>query len=100
MFSAFDERDDQSLPGRYIDAVDETLQEAQANQPRGIDLAAQSQGCQSEGLEHGENLSEHEQAMAIDAIDPNARERREEENRRLVGEADYAQQKGRGTEVI
>ena len=58
------------------------------------------QGGQGQRLGHRQNLGDHQDAMAIPAVEPNARDGRHEERRDLAHEAGEPQEEGGIGELV
>ena len=96
----FDHLDHERLPGGHVEGVDQSLDQRQTDHPPQIDVAGERQRGQGQRLDHRQNLRDHQNAMAIPAVEPDAGDGRHEERRDLADEAGESQKEGGIGELV
>ena len=100
VLAVFHHLDDKGLPRRHIESVDRPLKHTEQDDVDDGNAMAQRQRRQAEGLNHRQRLRDHQHAMAIPAIDPDTRERPQQQHGDLAGEAHQTEQECRTCEPI
>ncbi len=95
-----DQRDEECLPARHVERVDDALQHTEPDNRSDGDVAGQRQPGQSERLQHRHDLRGDQQPATVPAIDEDAGERTEHERGKLSGEADDAEQPRRAGQTV
>ncbi len=90
----------EGLPRGHIEGVDRALEQAERDDLSHGNSSAQRQCGQPEGLDHRQNLSDDQGAMTVQTIDPDARERPDEQERNLQREAGNTEQERRMREPV
>ncbi len=93
MLLLFDKFDDHDLAHRQVHGVDQALHEAHQDENRFVDGVRKRECRQPERLQHGQRLRPDEQLVAVDAVNPDSGEGREEKDRYLARETDQSQEK-------
>jgi hypothetical protein len=74
------------LPRRHVERVDQPLKQREPENPPDVDRPRERESAHRERLHHREDLRDHQHAMAVPAVDPDARHRRQKKRRDLTGE--------------
>ena len=95
-----DHLDEEGLAPGHVERIDQALQRAEGDDfPEGDDMCQGERG-QRERLHGGGGLCPHQQPAAIEALHPDARNRRQQKRNNLPREADDAQQQRRMGQAI
>ena len=89
---ALDHLDDEGLPRRHVEGVDDAEERGQDDDVPLVDAPGQRERRQDERQDHRARLRDDDDAAAVDAVGHVAAERRDEEDRDLPGEADRAEE--------
>ena len=96
----FDHLHQEGLPAGHVKGVDQTLKGAQDQDLPNRDSFGERQPSQQQGLHGGQGLGPEQHLPAIQAVDPYAGERGQQEGGDLSHEADQAQQQGGASQPV
>ncbi len=100
IFAALDHLHQESLATGHVKRIDEPLACAEDEYFRNGDAVGECEGGKRQRLQHRECLSDDEDVTPVEAVNPHAGERREEERWDLAGEADDTEQPGRAGQSV
>ena len=98
--AVFDHLHQEGLAAGHVEGVDEALHDAEGEDPVDGDACASVSAARASDCSMRERLRPDQQLAAVEAVDPDAGEGREEEGGNLAGEADDAEQQRRAGEPV